>query len=229
MNSRRTSRVALIVPASNTVMECDFSRAEDSDVEVTVWRIHLDSVTRAAEERMLEEELPVRLDEIAPTEPNLVVFGCTSAGALGGLGHDASIAQSIVEATGADVVTVVGAMVERLDSVGCTQVAVFTPYSAELTRAVAACVTESGHDVTMATGMGFVDNGDIGNVAPDDIVSFVRERMQGLNPDAVFLSCTNWRALEVIEPLQEVLGVPVLTSNQVTLDSMRSRLLVGKA
>lgn len=39
--------------------------------------------------------------------------------------------------------------------------------------------------------MGLADNDEIGKVAPDDIVSFVSRRMRGLNPDAVFLSCTN--------------------------------------
>ena len=225
MENGHTPRVALIVPASNTVMEPDCARAA---LEVTVWRIQLDSVTREAEERMLDEELPARLDEIAPTKPDLIVFGCTSAGALGGLSHDAAIARRIHEATGADVVTVVGAMVEHFDAVDHTQVAVFTPYTGELTRAVAACATESGYHVPMATGMGLVDNEEIGKVAPDEIVSFVSKRMHGLNPDAVFLSCTNWRAVEAIEPLREALRLPVLTSNQVTLDSVGSRLVATK-
>ena len=172
MENGHTPRVALIVPASNTVMEPDCARAA---LEVTVWRIQLDSVTREAEERMLDEELPARLDEIAPTKPDLIVFGCTSAGALGGLSHDAAIARRIHEATGADVVTVVGAMVEHFDAVDHTQVAVFTPYTGELTRAVAACATESGYHVPMATGMGLVDNEEIGKVAPDEIV-VIREQ-----------------------------------------------------
>ena len=228
MENGPTPHIALIVPASNTVMEADFARAGYPDPEVTVWRTQLDSVTREAEERMLVEELPARLDEIAPTKPDLVVFGCTSAGALGGLGHDAAIAWRIREAIGADVVTVVGAMIEHFDALDRTQVAVFTPYAGELTRAVAACVTESGYHVPMAKGMGLVDNEEIGKVAPDEIVSFVSKSMQGLKPDAVFLSYTNWRAVEAIDLLSEVLDLPVTTSNQVTLDSVRNRLVGTK-
>ena len=33
--------------------------------------------------------------------------------------------------------------------------------------------------------------------------------------DGLFLSCPNLRTLDVIEPLEEVLGKPVLGSNQV--------------
>ncbi|MCH7991119.1 MAG: hypothetical protein IIC35_01710 [Gemmatimonadetes bacterium] len=60
MENGHAPRVALIVPASNTVMETDFARAGDPALEVTVWRIQLDSITREAEERMLDEELPAR-------------------------------------------------------------------------------------------------------------------------------------------------------------------------
>ncbi len=56
--------------------------------------------------------------------------------------------------------------------------------------------------------MGLADNDEIGKVAPDDIVSFVSRRMRGLNPDAVFLSCTNWRAVEALAPLSDALGPP---------------------
>lgn len=217
-------RIALIVPHSNTVMEPDFARAQDPPLDVTVWRIQLDDVTPAAEHRMLRDELPRRLQEIAPTGPDLVVFGCTSAGALGGLGHDSEIARRIRGATGSEVVTVVAAMVEELDASAPTQVALFTPYAGGLTRTVADCVTEAGFTVVTASGMGLLDNTEIGRVSPDEIIDFVTERMRGIYPDAVFLSCTNWRAMETIAPLSDALGVPVLTSNQVTCAAVTRRV-----
>jgi len=229
MDNEPESRIALIVPASNTVMEADFARVGYLESEVTVWRIQLDSVTREAEEQMITEELPARLDEIKLTNPDLTVFGCTSAGALGGLSHDAMIAWQIREAAGSNVVTVVGAMIEQLDTLDQTQIAVFTPYAEELTRTVVTCVIESGYQVPVANGMGFVDNDEIGKVEPDEIVSFVSKSMQGFEPEAVFLSCTNWRAVEAIETLSEVLGVPVMTSNQVTLDAVRNLLVRMKS
>ena len=51
-----------------------------------------------------------------------------------------------------------------------------------------------------------------------------RGHMKGIEADCVFLSCTNWRAIEAIEPLEQDLGLPVISSNQVTLESTR---LVG--
>lgn len=39
--------------------------------------------------------------------------------------------------------------------------------------------------------------------------------MQDAEVDGLFLSCTNLRTLDVIKPLEEVLGLPVLSSNLV--------------
>jgi len=214
-------RIALIVPDSNTVMEPDFHRTLDSRATVSTWRTHLDSVTRAAEERMLAEELPRCLSHMQSTHPDLVVFGCTSAGALDGLAHDEAMKRDISERVGAEVVTVVGSMVTELAGLAAERVAVFTPYSAELTESVARCVSEAGYTLAAVRGMGILDNREIGAVEPASIADFVRSGMRGVSADAVFLSCTNWRAMEAIGPLTAELDLPVLSSNQVTLASVR--------
>jgi len=217
---RRRLRIALIVPDSNTVMEPDFHRALGSRATVSTWRIHLESVTRTAEERMLAEELPRCLSHIQSTRPDLVVFGCTSAGALDGLAHDEAMKRDISERVGAEVVSVVGSMVSQLAGTAAGSVAVFTPYGPELTESVAECVSEAGYELATTRGMGILDNCEIGAVEPADIADFVRSGMRGVSADAVFLSCTNWRAIETIGPLTATLGLPVLSSNQVTLASV---------
>jgi maleate isomerase len=213
-------RIALIVPASNTVMEPDFHRTLGTAATVSTWRIHLESVTRAAEERMLAEELPRCLSHMEPTRPRLVVFGCTSAGALGGLAHDERMRRDISARVGAEVVTVVGSMASELSGAAARRVAVFTPYAPELTESVAGCVAEAGYEIATVRGMGILDNREIGAMEPAAIVDFVRAGMRGVSADALFLSCTNWRALEAIGPLHAELGLPLLSSNQVTLASV---------
>jgi maleate isomerase len=224
MDSRPQIDVALIVPHSNTVMEPDFHRMGGDVFDVRTWRIQLDAVTREAEERMLGQTLDTRLEEVAPTQPSLVVFGCTSAGALGGLDHDARVAQRITDATAAPVVTVVGSMVEQLAALSASRVAVFTPYVDDLTRSISACVREAGYEVALERGVGLVDNEEIGSMEPDWIVDFVTGELgkSGADVDAVFLSCTNWRATEALDAASAALGVPVLSSNQVTYASLAS-------
>jgi len=213
-------RIGLIVPSSNTVMEPDFHRHFQRAAIVSTTRILLEQVTREAEFQMLEE-LPRALQLVRTTAPDTVVFGCTSAGSLEGLAHDARIAQMIEEQTGARAVTVLHAVLAQLNAIQPRRVAVFTPYLEPLTKSVAQCVAEAGYSVAKAVGMGFRDNLDIGKVTPGEIVAFVESNATSTQADCLFLSCTNWRAVEALETLRTRLGIPVVTSNQAAIEAVQ--------
>ena len=170
--------------------------------------------------RMLEEDLPRAAQLIKTTAPDVVVFGCTSAGSLDGLAHDDGIAQMLEQRTGAKAVTVIQAVLTQLRKNSPRKVAVFTPYLEDLTSSVAQCVAEGGYAIIKAKGMGLRENLEIGKVTPAEIIRFVESQMEGA-ADCVFLSCTNWRAVEAIEPLRRKLGIPVISSNQAAMDAVR--------
>src|SRR6185503_10073386 len=147
-------RVGLIVPSSNTVMEPDFHRVLGAACAISTSRVYLEQVTRDAEQTMIDDDLPKALRLIKTTDPHVIVFGCTSAGSLGGLQSDAGIARRIEELTGVRALTVVGSVVEQLKTIQPRTVAVFTPYREELTRTVSDCVVEAGFRLGPVAGMG---------------------------------------------------------------------------
>jgi len=51
----------------------------------------------------------------------------------------------------------------------------------------------------------------------------VESQLAGCAPDCLFLSCTNWQAIDAIEPLEQKLGVPILTSNQAAIRAVIER------
>ncbi len=211
-------RVGLVVPSSNTVMEPDFHRQIGTSAIVSTTRILLEDVTREAETRMLEEDLPQAVKQIGTTAPDVIVFGCTSAGALGKLSHDDAIARMIEERTGSRAVTVLRAVLMRLSSIRPQKIAVLTPYIDDLTSSIARSLAEAGFPVMKAAGMGIKANLEIGRVTPEEILRFVEARLAGIDPDCLFLSCTNWRAIETIQYLQKKLGIPIVTSNQAAIE-----------
>jgi maleate isomerase len=213
-------KVGLIVPSSNTVMEPDFHRQLGARCAISTSRVYLEQVTRDAEQAMIDDDLPKALRLIKTTDPHVIVFGCTSAGSLGGLESDTGIARRIEQQTGVRALTVVGSVVEQLKVIQPGKVAVFTPYREELTRTVAACVTEAGYPLATVAGMGILSNREIGRVTPAEIVEFVESRMHTA-VDCIFLSCTNWQAIDAVAAVKARFGVPVITSNQATIDAVR--------
>jgi maleate isomerase len=213
-------RIGLIVPSSNTVMEQDFHRQLGRDYVVSTTRLFLENVTREAEVRMLEG-LTKAVELIWTTAPDVVVFGCTSAGALGTLAHDNGIGETIGRGSNAIAVTVLRAVLMQLRAHAPRKVAVFTPYVEDLTTSIASSLAEAGFPPLKATGMGIHANLEIGRVTPAEIVGFVESQLEGCAPDCVFLSCTNWRAIEAIEPLHGILGIPIISSNQAAIDMVR--------
>ena len=165
---------------------------------------------------MLADELPRAAKLIGTTAPDTVVFGCTSAGSLEGLAHDARIRQTIEEAAGAKTITVLDAVMAELRRLNPRRVAVFTPYVEDLTNRVASCVAEGGFEVVQSAGMGIRENLDIGRVTPEKIVGFVESHLTAA-ADCLFLSCTNWRAVQATALLWSALAIPVVSSNQAAM------------
>ena len=184
-------------------------------------RILLEQVTRDAEIRMLEEDLPRAAQLIRTTAPDVVVFGCTSAGSLEGLAYDEGIGKMLGQRTGAQAVTVIRAVLMQLQRNRPRKIAVFTPYQEDLTSSVTRCIEEGGYAVVKAKGMGIRENLEIAMVTPAEIIRFVESQMEGISADCLFLSCTNWRALDTIEPLRRKLGIPIVSSNQAAIDTVR--------
>lgn len=210
-------RIGLIVPSSNTTMEPDFYRNVPAGAAVYTARMYLEDVTVAGEEEMLDVHFPRALKDIATVKPDVVVFGCTSAGALRGNEYDAGIVERIQQEAGCPGVSVIRSVREALKARG-RRVFLITPYIEEVTARVAASLRDDGLDVVATKSMGILANTDIGRVTPEEIVTFARTHAADAarQADCLFLSCTNLRAMEARAALEQELGLPVETSNHAT-------------
>ena len=70
------------------------------------------------------------IEPFAQEQFDLVIYGCTAAGFLGGPAGNARMVERLRERTGATVVSTAGAMIDALQSAGVTETAVVTPYLA---------------------------------------------------------------------------------------------------
>ena len=226
--SARPPRVGLMIPSSNTIMEVDFARDLPPGTALHTARMYLKDTTPAGENRMLDEfALPAARD-LGTARPDVVVFGCTSAGALRGNDYDTELCRRISELTGAPTVSTIGSVREAIEASGAGSIGVITPYVDELNEKIKASIEADGAHVATITGLGITDNFEIAEVGHDEIVAFAERSLGRLAAEAsiglVFVSCTNFGAMAARPAIAERLGLPVITSNQAVLAAAVSRL-----
>lgn len=220
MGERRL-RIGLMVPSSNTVMEVDFHRSLPPNYTVHTARMYMEETTRQAEEVMVEKYAPEAASVLRTVNPDVAVFGCTSAGSLYGMDYDASICNRIKEITGVRTVSVLSSVAEALGATGAKRIAIITPYIEELNLSIVKSLEESGLTVAAIHGMGISVNFNIGMVTPEEIVAFAFERLRGVESQAIFFSCTNMRAVEALPALKRSFQLPIVTSNQAVIDKVK--------
>jgi maleate isomerase len=217
-------RLGLIVPSSNTAAERDFRRLMPAEVAVHSARMYLAETTAAAERVMLDDHAPQAAKDLGTLKPELVVFSCTSAGALLGIDGERQLEANLNAWSGAEVVSTNAAVAARLTALGLRRIAVVTAYVDELNREIEATLRGRGLDVAVIRGMGITDNYSIALVSPDEIAEFAAQSVAGVDADGVFISCTNLRAAEAADELAQRLGKPVVTSNLAAADEALRRM-----
>jgi maleate isomerase len=212
-------RIGVIVPSSNTTVESDFMLALPEGVSVHAARMFLAETTAEAERHMIHDHVPIAVTDLATLRPHVVAFACTSGGAVLGADGEATLIANIARETGAPVVSTNDAVGKAIQKFGRKRIALLTPYVDELNQAIRAGLERRGLTVVHMAGLGITDNFGISHVTPDEIVAFAERELTGRQFDLLFVSCTNFRAVEARPLLMQRFDVPVVTSNQATIDA----------
>ncbi|MGE0847153.1 MAG: aspartate/glutamate racemase family protein [Flavobacteriaceae bacterium] len=207
-------RVGLVVPSVNAVVEPDFAWAAPPGVTFHATRVPL-SATTPEGLREMNRSVAAAAGLLAHLTPDLIAYACTSGSFVDGeAGLRAQTAQ-IADIAGCPVVTTSGAIIDAFGFLGIGRVALATPYRDEVNEAERAFFAGHGIDVLSVVGLGLSGQA-IREVTPERVVELAHEA-DTPDSEALFLSCTDLRALEVVDRLEQELGKPVLSSNQVTL------------
>lgn len=224
-----STRVGLIVPSSNTVAEVDFYRRMPRDTTVHTARMYLEETTPEAESRMLDEHVPRAVGDLTTARPDVVMFACTSAGALRGNDYEAELIERIAAQTGAQTFSVAASVRRAITRRDGHRVGVITPYVESLNEKIRASLEADGIGVVAVHGMGITENFAIAAVEPEEIVRFAQDCFEGNDLDLLFASCTNLRALDARDRIEQELGVPVVTSNSAALEVVLDHIKISAA
>lgn len=212
--AHRRRRVGLIVPSVNAVIEPDFAAVGLSGISFHATRVMLRETTPEGL-RAMNVGVEAAAELIASVTPDVVAFACTSGTFIDG---DAGLARqtaAIGRVVGCEVVATSRCIIEAFAHLGLSRIALATPYLDVINQAEQAFFAANGLTVTSMRGLGLSGKA-IREVPPQDVAALVRETNTA-ESEAVFVSCTDFRAMEVAASLEAELKKPVLTSNQVTL------------
>jgi maleate cis-trans isomerase len=153
--------------------------------------------------------------QCAKGEPGVVVYGCTSGSFFEGPEWNRRICAQLTEITGAPTVTTAGAMAACLRAGGHRKVAVVTPYVALTNERLKDFLRAAGVEVVRLGAFDMLDMFDHAAILPEAIYRKARET-DCEEAEAVFVACTQLRALEVLEMLERDLGKPVYSAVQAS-------------
>ncbi|MCL5959409.1 MAG: maleate cis-trans isomerase [Chloroflexi bacterium] len=208
-------RLGLLVPSSNTTMEYEFYRYLPPGVHLHTSRMPCIDVNA----EQLGHMARVSVDGaalLADCQAEVILFGCTSGSFLEGLGFDRRLEKSITERTGRPVITTTHALLDVFEHLSVKSLLVCTPYIDDINERERRFLLDNGYHVAGLHGLGILENTRIGALDPAEAfkLAFQNDTSEA---EAIFISCTNFRTFEIINPLSKVLGKPVITSNQASL------------
>src|SRR3989442_9521030 len=133
-----------------------------------------------------------------------------------GKGYGAQLIQRMEDASGKPATTAATAMLDAFAALGVRRVALAAAWSETTNKWVAAFLESHGIEVVSQVAMGVVSNNDVGLLHPDTAFAHGR-KADRKEADTVFLACGNWWTASIVEALEQAVGKPVLTTNNMTI------------
>ena len=205
-------RLGLIVLQVDETIEQDFRRLFATDIA----RVHISRVPSGAELTpesiaTMETALPAAAS-LLPGGLDVVGYACTSGTTLIGAER---VRDLIMGATQCRSVTdPLTAVLAQCDALGLGQIGIVSPYVASVAEPIRAAFEAAGITVAATLSFGEEVEAKVARIAPESIANAARELARHAALDGIFLSCTNLRTLDILDPLAHELGLPVLSSNQ---------------
>lgn len=227
--TRGQARIGVFVPFTNTNLEPDMMLLRPDGVSLHFARLggydedEIPDETQMAGMGATDVDEPLKL--LQGARPDVIMYGCTSATLTHGPAFDRDLAATISTQSGARTVTAAGALVHALKTLGATRIGFASPYVPAINdEAIAFLAKEGINTIVRSQVAGRLGNAGQGALTPDEVYA-LGAQADAEEAQAIVLSCTDMRSVEVIDRLETALGKPVVTSNQAMM--FRAMQLLG--
>ena len=217
----RRAKLGFILMSTDLAAESDFFDMVPEGVAVHITRLKTDDHTT-------NETLARHIDAMADAasrlqpdaRPDVICYGCTSGSII--IGEEKVMAEIVKGAPYAKPMTIATGVVDALRELAVKKLVVGTPYIDEINTAEAEFLIAKGFEILDIQGLNLTTGLEFGCVTPAYWKKFALEIDQP-DADAIFLSCSGIRSLEVVAEIEATIGKPVITSNQAQMWSCLRR------
>lgn len=203
----------MIVPVTNTVNEAEWKRMAP-ELRFPLVRMAL----HAHGDPKLLDDLRGCMDELRPSDPDVIAYACTAGSMVQPLD---SLAAFMANASGKPAVATAPALVHACRAFGMERIVLATPYHDALNEHEKHFLEENGIEVLAMKGLGIGAGGAheyvrIAKLPPEEVYAHCRS-VWVPGADGMVVSCTDFRTQEILPRLEAELGKPVISSNLATL------------
>lgn len=209
-------KIGLLVPSLNTTMEHDFHRLAPDGVSVHTTRVPTEAEGTLDALEKMGSGAAHHAELLAPARPQVAVFGCTSASFVNGAGWTAELERGLAEVIGCPVVSTARSMTDALEHVGAERVAVLTPYVEATNERLRRYLSAAGFSVVDLKGLEILDMYSHADIASEDLEQAALE-LDLDEADAVFIACTQLKAVDILGSLESRVGRPAISAVQSSL------------
>lgn len=206
------ARLGMILPSGNVAAEPQMAAMLPEGVGLHVTRL---SLTGSSEAQLLgmTRDVEAAAGLLADAGVDLILFHCTAVSTWDPAMEGRLVAR--IEGTSGRPATATSrALLSALEALAIRRLVLVSPYIEAVNARESAYLEAHGVTVLRSAGLGIDGPQDMVKVEPGEWYRLARANDRP-EADAVFISCTAVRSLEVVEALERDLCKPVITSNQV--------------
>lgn len=212
-------RLGLVALATDHASESELHRMLPADgVDLFATRIRHDGHCDVASLRAMGDELAASCELLLPGTPlDAIAYGCTSGTVAIGFERVAAAIRS--QRPGIAVTTPITGAEAAFRAFGVQRIAVLTPYVDEVNALIVEHLEGDGFSVSTLASFGLDTDIRMSTVPPGAVERAALD-LDLTGAEAVFICCTALRSVGTITPLEQRLGLPVISSNQAMLWEM---------
>ena len=215
-------KIGVIALSTDFTIEQDFRRiCHNQNVDIYVNRIPFENPLTHENYLKMANYLAEIAHNILPGEKiDSIAYGCTSGTVA--IGDEKIVHEIHKTKPNVYVSTPITAAIKSFSKMRINKIAVLTPYPKLVNETIFNFLAKQDIEITSFSSFNLEYDSDIASVDPKYLIETI-DKINHKDADAVFVSCTALRIVEVLDQIEKQISKHVISSNQAMIwDCLRS-------